>query len=200
VNLGQYLRAGDPIVSLQMLDPIYVDFSVPQQQVASLKVGDEVRITLEEAEGTASLEQKARITAINSVIDTSTRNIQVQATLENPEGRLRPGMFVKTQVILGAGNPAVVLPSSAINFAPYGNSIFIVEEMKGPKGQPYLGVRQQFVKLGPALGDQVAVVEGLEPGAQVVTSGVFKLHNGSAVQVNNDVQPTNNPAPRPEDS
>ncbi len=208
VNLGQYVRAGDPIVPLQSMDPIYVNFSVPQQQVGVLKVGDEVEISLDGVQedgnpasgGDVSLVQKGRITAINSIIDPETRNVQVQATLENPENRLRPGMFVKARVILGPGQPEVVLPASAVNYAPYGTSIFIVEDMKGPKGQPYKGVRQEFVKLGPSLGDQVAVLQGLKAGEEVVTSGVFKLHNGSAVQVNNSTQPTNNPAPRPEDS
>jgi membrane fusion protein (multidrug efflux system) len=197
VNLGQYLKPGDPIVSLQSLDPIYVNFDVPQQQVGDLRVGAEVRV---KAQGIEDSEATGTITAVNSVVDEGTRNIQAQATLANPEEKLRPGMFVETQVVLGASNPVVALPASAINYAPYGNSIFIVGQMKGPDGKPYNGVRQQFVKLGSSRGDQVAVVSGVKPGEEVVTSGVFKLRSGAAVVVNNKVQPSNNPAPKPEDS
>ncbi len=197
VNLGQYLKAGDPIVSLQSLDPIYVNFSVPQQQLGDLRVGAEVRVT---AQGVENSDPTGTITAVNSIVDEATRNIQVQATLANPEGKLRPGMFVEAQVVLGASTPVVALPTSAISYAPYGNSVFIVGDLKGPKGQTYRGVRQQFVKLGGSRGDQVAVVSGVKPGEEVVTSGVFKLRNGAAVVVNNKVQPSNNPAPKPEDS
>jgi membrane fusion protein, multidrug efflux system len=197
VNLGQYLKAGDPIVELQSLDPIYVNFAVPQQQLGDLRVGAEVGVTAQGIEKSAA---NGKITAINSIVDEATRNIQVQATLANPEGKLRPGMFVEAQVITGGGAPVVALPGSAINYAPYGNSVFIVGAMKGKDGKAYSGVRQQFVKLGPSRGDQVAVVSGVKPGEEVVTSGVFKLRNGAAVLVNNKVQPSNNPAPKPEDS
>ena len=197
VNLGQYLAGGAPIVPLQTLDPIYVNFSLPQQQLGNLRVGAEVHVT---AQGVESSDPTGTITAVNSIVDEGTRNIQVQATLANPEGKLRPGMFVEAQVVLGASTPVVALPTSAISYAPYGNSVFIVGDMKGPKGQTYRGVRQQFVKLGSSRGDQVAVVSGVKPGEEVVTSGVFKLRNGAAVVVNNKVQPSNNPAPKPEDS
>jgi membrane fusion protein (multidrug efflux system) len=197
VNLGQYLKPGDPIVPLQSLDPVYVNFDVPQQQVGDLRVGGEVRVT---AQGVENSDATGAITAVNAVVDEATRNIQVQATLANPEGKLRPGMFVETQVLLGASAPVVSLPTSAINYAPYGNSVFVVGDMKGKDGKPYRGVRQQFVKLGGSRGDQVAVVSGVKPGEEVVTSGVFKLRSGAAVFVNNKVQPSNNPAPKPEDS
>jgi len=197
VNLGQYLKPGDPIVPLQSLDPIYVNFDVPQQQVADLRIGADVRVTAEGIEGSAAT---GKITAVNSVVDEDTRNIQAQATLANPEEKLRPGMFVQAEVVLGASNPVVALPTSAIAYAPYGNSVFIVGPMKGKDGKTYNGVRQQFVKLGGSRGDQVAVVSGVKPGEEVVTSGVFKLRSGAAVVVNNKVQPSNNPAPKPEDS
>ena len=197
VNLGQYLNPGDPIVSLQSLDPIYVNFAVPQQQVAELQVGREVGVT---AEGTTKLRGAGKITAINSVVDEATRNIEVQATLPNPDGVLRPGMFVRAQVVLGEATPIIALPASAINYAPYGDSVFIVGPMKSPDGKTYNGVRQQFVKLGASRGDQVAVVSGVKPGDEVVSSGVFKLRSGAAVVVNNKIQPSNNPAPKPEDS
>ena len=197
VNLGQYLKPGDPIVELQSLDPVYVNFDVPQQQLSELPIGAEVHVTAQGIEKSAAT---GRITAVNSVVDEATRNVQVQATLPNPDGKLRPGMFVEAQVVLGAGAPVVAVPASAINYAPYGNSVFIVEPMKGPDGKPYTGVRQQFVKLGGTRGDQVAVVSGVKPGQELVTSGVFKLRSGAAVVVNNRIQPSNNPAPKPEDS
>jgi len=196
VNLGQYLKAGDPIVELQSLDPVYVNFSVPQQQVANLRQGADVHVTAEGIDSPAT----GKITAVNSVVDESTRNIQVQATLGNSDAKLRPGMFVQAEVVLGAPTPVVALPTSAIAYAPYGNSVFIVGPMKGQDGKTYSGVRQQFVKLGVSRGDQVAVISGVKPGEEVVTSGVFKLRNGGAVLVNNKVQPSNNPAPKPEDS
>jgi membrane fusion protein (multidrug efflux system) len=197
VNLGQYLSGGDPVVPLQSLDPIYVNFSVPQQQVGQLRVDGEVKVSLEGMPGAAF---SGRITAVDSIVDEATRNVQAQATLDNPEGRLRPGMFAQVQIGLGAQSSVVSLPTSAISYAPYGDSVFVVGELKGPAGQTYRGVSQQFVKLAGTRGDQVAVAEGLEPGAEVVSSGVFKLRNGAAVQVNNDVQPGNDPAPKPEDN
>jgi len=197
VNLGQYLEGGAPIVPLQARDPVHVNFSVPQQRVGEMRVGGEVQVT---AEGFAGESVTGRITAIDSVVDEATRNVQVQATLDNPTSRLRPGMFVQAQVRTGDTASILALPASAISYAPYGDSVFVVSEMKGQGGAPYKGVRQQFVKLGAARGDQVAVVSGLEPGDEVVTSGAFKLRNGAAVLVDNTVQPGNSPAPSPEDN
>jgi membrane fusion protein (multidrug efflux system) len=197
VNLGQYLSGGDPVVPLQSLDPTYVNFGVPQQETAQIRVGQTVRITTENA---AAVVFTGHVTAINSVVDEATRNVQIQATLANPNGKLRPGMFVQTEIVLSASQLAVTLPASSISYAPYGDSVFVVENLKAPKGKEYLGVRQQFVKLGAARGDQIAVVAGIKPGEEIVTSGVFKLRNGAAVVVNNKVQPENKPAPKPEDS
>jgi len=197
VNLGQYLRSADPVVPLQSMDPIFVNFAVPQQQVALLRVGDAVSA---EADSVVHAHSVGRITAINPVVDDATRNVQVQATFRNPDGRLRAGMYVTVSVSLGTGSPVVALPASAINFAPYGNSVFVVENLKSPEGKSYRGVRQQFVRLGTSLGDLVAVLEGVKPGQEVVTSGVFKLRTGAAVTVNNQVQPSASAAPRPEDS
>jgi len=195
VNLGQYLAGGDPIVPLQDLHPIYVNFSVPQQEMRHLKTGGGVRVT---AEG--GISSTGRVTAVDSVISETTRNVQVQATVDNPDVRLRPGMYVEANILMGASTPVIALPASAISYAPYGDSVFIVENVKGPDGKPYRGVRQQFVKLGRARGDQVAVASGIKPGEEVVTSGVFKLRPGAAIQVNNKIQPANSLAPRPEDS
>ena len=197
VNLGQYLSGGSALVTLQSMNPIYVNFGVPQQAVGQMRTGRTVRVT---AGDLAGIEFSGRVTAIDSVADEATRNVQVQATLANPEGRLRPGMFVQTEVILGAGTASVALPASAISYAPYGDSVFIVTDLKDQHGRTYRGVRQQFVKLGPSRGDQVAVVSGVKAGDEVVTSGVFKLRNGAAVLVNNKVRPANSPAPKPENS
>jgi membrane fusion protein (multidrug efflux system) len=197
VNLGQYLAAGAPIVSLQSLNPIYVSFGVPQQTAAQAGVGRRLRVT---SDNLPEAEFMGRVTAVDSVVNEATRNLQVQATLPNPEGKLRPGMFVQVEVVSGASRPVVTLPASAINFAPYGDSVFVVTDLTGASGKLYRAVRQQFVKVEGSRGDQVAVISGVDPGDEVVTSGVFKLRNGAAVQVNNKVQPGNNPSPKPEDS
>jgi len=197
VNLGQYLSAGNAVVPLQALDPIYVNFGVPQQYAGKLRIGGTVRATSESLPGVGFTGQ---ITAMNSLVDEATRNMQIQATLANPGNKLHPGMFVQTEISMGASQSVVTLPASAISYAPYGDSVFVVTDLKDPKGQTYRGVRQQIIKLGEARGDQVAVTSGLQAGDEVVTSGVFKLRNGAAVLVNNKVQPTNNPAPKPEDS
>ena len=197
VNLGQYLSSGNPVVSLQSLNPIYVNFGVPQQNLGQVRVGHTVRITSDDLAGQVFT---GRVTATDSIVDEATRNVQVQSTLSNPEGKLRPGMFVQVDVGLGAAHPVISLPASAISYAPYGDSVFVITDLKDPKGHPYRGVRQQFVKVEGSRGDQVGVISGLNPGDEVVTSGVFKLRNGAAVQINNKVQPENNPAPKPEDS
>jgi membrane fusion protein (multidrug efflux system) len=196
VNLGQYLSGGSPVVPLQSLDPIYVNFGVPQQNVPDMKPGRPITVT---AADTGGLEFKGRVSALDSVIDPTTRNVQVQATFANPGGKLRPGMFVQTKVTVGAAQPLITVPATAINYAPYGDSVYILADMKTPEGASYRGVRQQVVKLGAARGDQIAVLSGLNPGDEVVTSGVFKLRNGVAVQVNNKVQPANSAKPATED-
>ena len=196
VNLGQYLTGGDPVVALQSLDPVYVNFNVPQQDAAALRAGRTVRVTANE-KGDAAF--TGRISAVDAVVDETTRNVQVQATLANPGGTLRPGMFVQAQVMLGEARQVIPLPASAVNYAPYGDSVFVVADMKDPEGRTYRGVRQQVVTLGPSRGDQIAVLSGISARDEIVTSGVFKLRNGAAVQVNNAVQPGNNAAPAPED-
>jgi membrane fusion protein (multidrug efflux system) len=196
VNLGQYLSGGDPLVTLQALNPIYVNFGVPQQAAGQMRPGRTVRITVGEQPGVA---MTGRVTALDSVVDEATRNVQVQATLANPNGLLRPGMFVQTEVVSGAGSTLVSLPASAVSYAPFGDSVFVVTDIKNEKGA-YRGVRQQFVKLGATRGDQIAIVSGVKKGDEVVTSGTFKLRNGAAVLVNNKVRPGNNPKPKPENS
>ncbi len=196
VNLGQYLAGGAGIVQLQSLNPIYVNFSVPQEALAHLRVGQNVRVRTDDQGDT---EFPGRVTAIDAVVDEATRNIQVQATLPNPEGKLRPGMFVQAALALGGSQTFIALPASAINYAPYGDSVFVVTQLKTPKGDSYRGVAQRFVKLGGTRGDQIAILSGLSAGDEVVSSGVFKLRNGAAVQINNTIQPSNSLMPQVED-
>ncbi|HEV8658089.1 MAG TPA: efflux RND transporter periplasmic adaptor subunit [Thermoanaerobaculia bacterium] len=195
VNLGQYLAGGAPIVSLQALRPVYVNFNVPQQE-SLIRPGTVVVVRSDGFQGV----ETGKIAATDSLVDEATRNVQVQAVFDNRSGKLRPGMFVEAQLARGVKTATIALPASAISYAPFGDSVFIVEDVKGPNGKTYRGVRQQFVKLAGSRGDQVGVVTGVKPGEEVVTSGVFKLRPGAAVQVNNAIQPGNSPAPKPEDS
>jgi membrane fusion protein (multidrug efflux system) len=197
INLGQYLSAGSAIVSLQSMNPVYVNFGVPQQLAGHIRIGRSLSISTDELPGQTF---SGRVTAIDSVVDESTRNIQVQATVSNPRKKLRPGTFAQVEAVVGATRSVITVPASAINYAPYGDSVYIVTDMKDQEGASYRGVRQQFVKVEGGRGDQVAITSGLNSGDEVVSSGVFKLRNGAPVQVNNKVQPGNSPAPKPEDS
>jgi membrane fusion protein, multidrug efflux system len=193
VNVGQYVSPGSPLLPLQKLDPIYVNFSVPQRQLASLAVGQKVMLNVDAAEAGTF---EGAVSAINSEVDPATRNVTVQATVANPKEILRAGMFARVELELPQTESVVVVPATAIAYASYGNTVFIVENMKDAEGKEYLGVRQQPVNVGTARGDLVAV-SGVKAGEQVVTSGVFKLRNGVPVQVNNTVQPSASPTPKP---
>ncbi len=197
VNLGQYLAAGQAIVPLQALNPIYVNFGVPQQAAPSVGVGRKLLVTSEDLPG---VQFNGRVTAVDAVVNEATRNVQVQATIPNPQAKLHPGMFVQVGVNSGANRPVIALPATAINYAPYGDSVFVVTDIQGKDGKTFRGVRQQFVKLEGSRGDQVGVVSGINPGDEIVSSGVFKLRNGAPVEINNKVLPGNNPAPNPEES
>jgi membrane fusion protein (multidrug efflux system) len=197
VNLGQYLSAGNAVVPLQTLDPIYVNFGVPQDSAHSVRLGQTVHVTASDIPG---LTLEGRVTAIDSVVDEATRNVRVQATLSNPKAKLRPGMFVDAELRTGQNQSVISLPATAISYAPYGDSVFIVTDMKDQSGKSFKGVRQQFVKVDRSRGDQVAILSGINPGDEVVSSGTFKLRNGAPVSVHNDVQPSNSPAPKPEDN
>jgi membrane fusion protein (multidrug efflux system) len=197
IDLGQYLAAGQAIVSLQSINPIYVNFGVPQQEAQRVQVGRVLNVSSDDLPGK---QFSGRVTAVDSVIDQTTRNIQIQATLQNPGGKLRPGMFVQVAVGVGASRDVITLPASAVAYAPYGNSVYVVTDMKDPKGNSYKGARQQFVTVNGTRGDQVAVVSGLKPGDEIVSSGTFKLRNGAPVVVNNSVLPPDNPKPNPEES
>ncbi|MDG4475895.1 efflux RND transporter periplasmic adaptor subunit [Thiovibrio frasassiensis] len=198
VNLGQILKEGDPIVSLQAMDPIFINFMLPQQDLARIQPGLAVRITSDALPGEAIA---AKITAINPQADSATRNVRVQATAANKDERLHPGMFASVAVVLPGKNQVVALPATAILPAPYGDSVFVVEERKDEKtGTSGLAVRQQFVRIGEKRGDFVAIVSGLDKGATVVSSGVFKLRNGQSVVVDNTLTPKFSLTPKPNNS
>ena len=194
VDLGQYLAAGTTIVTLQQLDPIFVDFYLPQQALAQIKVGQDVTGKVDTYPNKTFV---GKITAINSLVDTTTRNVQVRATLENHENLLLPGMFATIDIDTSAPQKFVTLPQTAIAYNSYGNIVYLVDE-KGndDKGQPKLFARQTFVTTGAMRADQVAVLTGVKEGDVVVTAGQIKLRNGSPIIVNNAIQPANDPNPK----
>jgi membrane fusion protein, multidrug efflux system len=191
VNLGQLLREGDPIVTLQSLDPIFVNFALPQQQLAHVRAGLPVRVTID---ALPNLAIGGRVTAVNPLVDADTRNIQLQATISNREERLRPGMFVNVAVGLPARKKVLAIPGTAVLYAPYGDSVFVVADAKEGKGKV---LHQQFVRLGEKRGDYVSVVDGLKEGETVVSTGVFKLRNGQPAEVDNRLAPTFSESPAP---
>lgn len=197
VNVGQYLQPGAPIVPLQSMDPIYVEFALPQQHLPAVAHGTKVRLG---SAGIAGERFEGVVTAIDSRIDENTRNVTVQGTVQNADLKLRPGMFVDVEVVLPETENVLAIPSSSIVYAPYGDAVYVVKEKPGPDGKPGYEVQQQFVKLGSKQGDQVAVLSGLREGDEVVSSGVFKLRPGAAVQVDNSVQPGNELDPKPVDT
>ena len=198
VNVGQMINAGQQVVALTSLDPVYVDFALPQQHLAQLSQGLEVRVTTDALPGRVF---PGKLTAVNSMVDTVTRNVSVQATLENADHVLRPGMFAKAEVVLPEKSSALVIPGSAVSYAPFGDSVFVIEKKKDEKtGKETQVIRQQFVRIGEARGDFVSVKEGLKAGETVVSTGVFKLRNGMAVTINNDLAPKPQINPTPVDS
>ncbi len=197
VNLGEVLKENDPITSLQSLDPIYVNFSLPQQRLAQLALGTTVRVTTDAAPGEVFT---GTISAISPEIDPATRNVRLQATIENRGERLRGGMFANVEVVLPTADPVLAIPMTAVLFAPFGDSVFVIEKGEAVEGtEPPLVLRQRFVRLGAERGDFVHVADGLEPGEQVVTSGVFKLRSGMPVVVDNSLAPDAKLAPQPDD-
>ncbi len=198
VNLGQFVHDGDAIVSLHSLDPVYVDFSLPEQQLAQIQRAMVVRVTTDATPGHVFT---GKVTALNPEIDASTRNIKVQATVANGSGEMRPGMFARVQLVLPEAQPLLVIPSTAVLHAPYGDSVFVVSDVKDEKsGKTVKQAQMTTVRLGETRGDFVAVTTGLKEGQTVATSGVFKLRNGSLVAVNNTLAPDAQSAPRPPNS
>lgn len=198
VNLGEILKEGTPIVSLQALDPIFVNFQLPQHQLGRIAPGHVVRITSDALPQAAA---DGRITAINPQVDSLTRNISVQATLKNVDEHLRPGMFVNVEVVLPEDNQVLAIPATAVLYAPYSDSVFVVGEKTDDKGGPPIKVAsQRFVRLGEKRGDFISVLSGLSERDMVVTTGVFKLRNGQPVVIDNKLAPAFKLSPRPEDS
>jgi membrane fusion protein, multidrug efflux system len=196
VNPGQYLNPGDKVVTLQTIDPIYIDFNLPQQQISAVAVGQPVTVLSD-----AYLGQKfsAKVTAIDAKVDTATRNVQVEATVENPKKQLLPGMFGRAAVDSGEKMSYLTLPQTAITYNPYGATVFITADKKDAKGNPQVQAQQVFITPGPTRGDQVAILKGVPDGAMVVTSGQLKLKNGTPLRIDNNVQPQNEQNPTPQE-
>jgi membrane fusion protein (multidrug efflux system) len=197
VNLGQFVNYGDKIVTLQSLDPIFVDFLLPQQLIAGLQLGKKIQVFTDVYPNRVF---EGELTAINSEIDRVTRNIRLQGTLKNSEGALRPGMFARVILSLGEAEDVVRVPATSLLRAPYGDSVFVVLEKSREDGSKMLVAEQRFVRSGRTMGDFVAITEGLQAGDTVVSAGVFKLRNGSPVKVNNSLAPQPQLAPEPEDT
>lgn len=215
LNPGQYVNAGDKLVTLQTLDPIYVDFSLPQQQLAGLAVGQVVNLSVDTfPDQTFS----GKINAISPKVDSATRNVQVEATIANPKQVLLPGMFANVKIDIGGAQERLTLPSTAVTYNPYGSTVYVVKQAEPPKpgapgatgtpaptpatdaqGKPQLIAQQVFIETGPTRGDQISIVKGLQAGQVVVSSGQNKLKNGTPVTVDNSVQPTNDPNPKPQE-
>jgi membrane fusion protein (multidrug efflux system) len=193
VDIGQYLSAGTEIVTLQQLNPLFIDFYVSQQALAQISVGQTVTASIDAFPGKTF---PGTISAINSAIDTTTRTVQVRATIQNDALTLRPGMFATVNIGIGAAQSLVTLPQTAITYNPYGDTVFIVNDAK-TNGKDVLTARQQFVTLGDTRGDQLAVLSGVAAGDQVVTAGQLKLKNGAPIAVNNSIQPSNDANPNP---
>jgi membrane fusion protein, multidrug efflux system len=196
VELGQVLASGTAVASLQSIHPIYAEFWLPQQALSELTLGMKVRLRTDVFpnglwEGT--------LTTINPEVDVATRNVRVRSTFPNADGRLRPGMFANVEVLSPEKRPVLVIPSTSVLYAPYGDSVFAIEEKKDPAGNPSLIAHQKFVRLGERRGDLIAVVSGLTAGETVVSSGAFKLRNGVPVMVKNDLAPSAEVAPKPVD-
>lgn len=189
VDVGQYVQPGAPIVTLQQLDPIFVDFTLPEQALPKISMGQKASATVDALQGMVF---DGAIEAINSKIDESTRNIQVRASFRNEEHKLLPGMFANVSVEVGAPQHYVTLPQAAITYNPYGNTVYIVDRSDADK----LVVHQSFVTTGETRGDQVAVLSGVKEGDEVVTSGQIKLRNGSPIKINNEIQPANDKNPQ----
>jgi membrane fusion protein (multidrug efflux system) len=195
VNLGQVINEGEPIVSLQSLDPIYVNFALPQQQLPSIQTGLGIRVTTDALPGELI---EGKVTAINPQVDAATRNIRIQATVANPREQLRPGMYVNVAVVLPVREKVLAIPATAVLYAPYSDSVFIVEDQPDPNsGRMVKVARQQFAQLGEKHGDFVAVRSGLKEGDTVVSTGVFKLRNGQTVSVDNSLSPEFRLTPKP---
>ncbi len=198
VNLGQFLGKGDAVVTLEAVDPAYVNFAVPQQEIARIQPGLVANVTVDSFPGR---EFRGTIEAVNPRVSADTRNIRLRALVPNPDRTLRPGLFGRVELLLPEKTNVLVVPATAIVYSSYGDSVYIVSEQPAIDSRPaQLVVKQQFVSVGSARGDQVAILQGLKSGDRVVTAGQIKLRNGSAVQINNTVTPSSDAAPQPSES
>jgi membrane fusion protein (multidrug efflux system) len=198
INLGQILKEGQEIVSLQTLDPVFVNFMLPQQELGRITTGMVVRVS---GDGTQGKQIVGKITTIAPKMEVNTRSIEVQATISNKEEILRPGMFVNVSVVLPEQAKVFTIPGTAVLYAPYSDSVFVVEEKKDEKsGEDIQTLRQQFVRLGEKRGDFVEVLSGLKEGETVASTGVFKLRNGQAVVIDNSHSPAFELQPKPENN
>ena len=194
VELGQVVAPGSPIASLQSVSPIHADFWLPQQALARLERGQRAQLRTDTF---ANETWEGEITTINPEVDSDTRNVRVRATFPNADGRLRPGMFANVDVLASEERSVLLIPATAVIFAPYGDSVFAIDEQKDATGNASTVVRQKFIRTGERRGDLVAVVSGLNAGERVVSSGAFKLRNGVAVTVDNRLAPEAQLAPKP---
>ena len=196
IDLGQYVAAGTTIVTLQALDPMFIDFYLPQQAVGQITVGQAVAVTVDAYPGKTFA---GEVSSLNSKVDATSRMLQVRATVANPDKALLPGMFATASAANGPAQSLVTIPQTAVAYNPYGSLVYVVQDGKDPKGQPQKSVRQQFVTPGATRGDQVSILKGVNAGDVVVTAGQLKLHNDAAVKIDNTVNVTNDAAPVPQD-
>lgn len=201
VSVGQYLAAGTPIISLQSLDSVFIDFALPEQSLSRVAMGQAVNASVDAQPGRTFT---GRVVAVDSLVDSKTRNFKVRASFANADRALRPGLFARASIVLADNRQVITVPRTAVSYNPYGNSVYVIQSVKGKdkdgKASDELVVRRRFVKTGEARGDLVVISEGLKAGDQVATSGLLKLQNDSKVIINNSVQPSSSLTPTPADS
>jgi len=198
INPGQYINPGDKLMTLQTLDPIFIDFNLPQSDAANIQVGQSITVTTDAFKNASFI---GKITAVSPKVDTNTRNLQIEAQIDNPDKKVLPGMFANVNIDMGGQLNLITVPQTAVTYNPYGSTVFISKDSgkKDKEGKPIFEAQQVFVTTGQTRGDQVSILKGLEEGMTVVTSGQLKLKNGSPLNINNTVQPTNLPDPKPQE-
>ena len=198
INPGQYINPGDKLMTLQTLDPIFIDFNLPQSDAANIQVGQSITVTTDAFKNASFI---GKITAVSPKVDTNTRNLQIEAQIDNPDKKVLPGMFANVNIDMGGQLNLITVPQTAVTYNPYGSTVFISKDSgkKDKEGKPIFEAQQVFVTTGQTRGDQVSILKGLEEGMTVVTSGQLKLKNGSPLNINNAVQPTNLPDPKPQE-
>ena len=198
INPGQYINPGDKLMTLQTLDPIFIDFNLPQSDAANIQVGQSITVTTDAFKNASFV---GKITAVSPKVDTNTRNLQIEAQIDNPDKKVLPGMFANVNIDVGDQLNLITVPQTAVTYNPYGSTVFISKDSgkKDKEGKPIFEAQQVFVTTGQTRGDQVSILKGLEEGMTVVTSGQLKLKNGSPLNINNTVQPTNLPDPKPQE-